>query len=129
MKAMGLRHSMPFGDFLEVVASTRDDDLDVHLLPQSSILCLNGELIPNFIGHLETMQEDWIKLQQELSREGLPKLGRLPEKNVRRNSDHRDVQCYFQDSSLVRLVSERYGNDLRIFYGNHSNEQLIKGDI
>ena len=68
MKAMGLRHSMPFGDFLEVVASTRDDDLDVHLLPQSSILCLNGELIPNFIGHLETMQEDWVKLQQELSR-------------------------------------------------------------
>jgi len=65
MKAMGLRHSMPFGDFLEVVASTRDDDLDVHLLPQSSILCLNGELIPNFIGHLETMQEDWVKLQQE----------------------------------------------------------------
>lgn len=129
MKAMGLRHSMPFGDFLEVVASTRDDDLDVHLLPQSSILCLNGELIPNFIGHLETMQEDWIKLQQELSREGLPKLGRLPEKNVRRNSDHRDVPRYFQDPSLVRLVSERYGNDLSIFYGNHSNEQLIKGDI
>tara|TARA_B100000674_G_scaffold89552_1_gene62098 strand:+ start:1999 stop:2694 length:696 start_codon:yes stop_codon:yes gene_type:complete len=129
MKAMGLRHSMPFGDFLEVVASTRDDDLDVHLLPQSSILCLNGELIPNFIGHLETMQEDWIKLQQELNREGLPKLGRLPEKNVRRNSDHRDVPRYFQDSNLVRLVSERYGNDLSIFYGNHSNEQLIKGDI
>lgn len=129
MKAMGLRHSMPFGDFLEVVASTRDDDLDVHLLPQSSILCLNGELIPNFIGHLETMQEDWIKLQQELSREGLPKLGRLPEKNVRRNSDHRDVPRYFQDSNLVRLVSERYGNDLSIFYRNHSNEQLIKGDI
>ena len=129
MKAMGLRHSMPFGDFLEVVASTRDDDLDVHLLPQSSILCLNGELIPNFIGHLETMQEDWIKLQQELSREGLPKLGRLPEKNVRRNSDHRDVPHYFQDPNLVRLVSERYCNDLSIFYGNHSNQQLIKGDI
>ena len=129
MKAMGLRHSMPFGDFLEVVASTRDDDLDVHLLPQSSILCLNGELIPNFIGHLETMQEDWVKLQQELSREGLPKLGRLPQKNVRRNSDHRDVPRYFQDPNFVRLVSQRYGNDLKIFYGNRSNEQLIQGDF
>ena len=129
MKAMGLHHSMPFEDFLEVVASTRDEDLDVHLLPQSSILCLNGQLIPNFIGHLETMQEDWENLQQELSREGLPKFGRLPQKNVRRQSDHHDIPRYFKDPNSVRLASERYGNDLNIFYGNCSNEQLIKGDI
>ena len=129
MQAMGLEHSMPFGDFLSVVAATSDDDLDIHLLPQSSILCLNGELIPNFIGHLETMQEDWENLQQELSREGLPKLGRLPQKNVRRKSNHHDIPRYFKDPNSVRLVSERYGNDLNIFYGNCSNEQLIKGDI
>ena len=129
MKAMGLRHSMPFGDFLEVVAATRDEYLDVHLLPQSSILCLNGQLIPNFIGHLETMQDDWVNLQQELSREGLPKLGRLPQKNVRRNSDHHDIPHYFQDPKFVRLVSERYGNDLNIFYGNRIKKQLIEGDI
>ena len=127
MKAMGLNHSMPFGDFLEIVASTRDEDLDVHLLPQSSILCLDGQLIPNFVGHLETMQKDWRNLQQQLNREGLPKLGRLPEKNVRRGSDHRDVPHYFEDPSFIRLVTDRYGNDLETFYGNQSNEQLIRG--
>ena len=36
MQAMGLVHSMPFGSFLDVVASTSDDKLDIHLLPQSS---------------------------------------------------------------------------------------------
>ena len=128
MKSMGLRHSMPFGEFLEVVAATRDEDLDVHLLPQSSILCLNGQLIPNFVGHLETMQMDWANLQQQLNREGLPKLGQLPEKNVRRSQDHRDVPLYFQDPIFARIVADRYGNDLNTFYANQSNKQLIEGD-
>ena len=128
MKAMGLSHSMPFGDFLHIVASTQDEDLDVHLLPQSSILCLDGQLIPSFVGHLETMQEDWIALQRQLRREHLPKLGRLPEKNVRRGSDHRDVPRYFQDPSFVRLVADRYGDDLEYFYRNQSNDQLIQGN-
>ena len=129
MKAMGLRHSMPFGDFLHVVASTKDDDLDVHLLPQTSILCLAGQLIPNFIGHLETMDRDWAALQQQLRRERLPQLGGLPEKNVRRGSDHRDVPRYFEDPGFVRLVTDRYGDDLECFYGAQSNEQLIQGHV
>ena len=128
MKAMGLSHSMPFGDFLNVVASTKDDDLDVHLLPQTSILCLEGQLIPNFVGHLESMDQDWVALQHQLRREGLPQLGGLPEKNVRRGSDHRDVPRYFQDPGLIRLVADRYGDDLECFYRNQSNEQLIQGN-
>ena len=112
MQAMGLEHSMPFGDFLSVVAATSDDDLDIHLLPQSSILCLKGQLIPNFVGHLETMGQDWALLQQLLRRERLPQLGKLPEKNVRCNANDRDVPRYFEDPGLVRLVAERYGNDL-----------------
>ena len=127
MQAMGLEHSMPFGDFLSVVAATSDDDLDIHLLPQSSILCLKGQLIPNFVGHLETMGQDWALLQQLLRRERLPLLGKLPEKNVRRNANDRDVPRYFEDPGLVRIVAERYGNDLECFYGDQTTEQLIQG--
>ena len=127
MQAMGLEHSMPFGDFLSVVAATSDDDLDIHLLPQSSILCLKGQLIPNFVGHLETMGQDWALLQQLLRRERLPQLGKLPAKNVRRNTNDRDVPRYFEDPGLVRIVAERYGNDLECFYGDQTAEQLIQG--
>ena len=128
MQAMGLVHSMPFGSFLDVVASTSDDKLDIHLLPQSIILCLERQLIPNFVGHFETMDQDWRSLQQQLRREGLPKLGALPEKNVRRVSDHRDVPDYFKDPGLVRIVTERYGDDIELFYGNKTTEQLIQGE-
>ena len=128
MQAMGLVHSMPFSSFLDVVASTSDDKLDIHLLPQSIILCLNRQVVPNFIGHLETMDQDWRSLQQQLRREGLPKLGALPEKNVRRVSDHRDVPEYFKDPGLIRIVTERYGDDIELFYGDKTTEQLIKGE-
>ena len=128
MQAMGLVHSMPFGSFLDVVASTSDDKLDIHLLPQSIILCLERQLIPNFVGHLETMDQDWRSLQQQLRREGLLELGALPKKNVRRVSDHRDVPDYFKDPGLIRIVTERYGDDIELFYGNKTTEQLIQGE-
>ena len=128
MQAMGLVHSMPFGSFLDVVASTSDDRLDIHLLPQSKILCLDGQLIPNFVGHLETMDQDWRALKLQLRRESLPDLGELPEKNVRRGSDHRDVASYYKDPCYVRSVIDRYGDDLELFYANQTTEQLIRGE-
>ena len=128
MKAMGLVHSMPFGSCLDVVESTSDDELDIHLLPQSTILCHERQLVPNFVGCLETMYQDWSDLQPILRREGIPDLGALPEKNVRRSLDYRDVADYFKDPGLVRIVSKRYGDDLECFYGHKTTEQLIKGE-
>ena len=126
MKAMGLSHSMPFSSFLEVVASTDDEKLDVHLLPQSKILCLNGQLIPSFIGRLETIDEDWSSLQKRLRRERLPNLGELPEKNIRRATDTQDLSHYFEDPGFVRIVCERYRDDIERFYGNKSTQELIQ---
>ena len=126
MQSMGLTHGMPFGDFLSVVASTSDENLDVHLLPQCTILCIDGQLIPNFIGHLETMREDWEALQKAMLREGLPSLGNLPEKNVRRSADHGDVIHYFKDPGLIKTVVNRYGEDIERFYAGQTIEQLIK---
>ena len=126
MKRMGLFHSMPFSTFLEVVASTSDDKLDIHLLPQSKILCLDGQIIPNFIGHLETIDEDWSLLQKMLRQENIPILGELPQKNVRRDSESRDIPHYFKDAGLIRLVTERYKEDFEKFYGNKNIDDLIR---
>ena len=126
MKSMGLTHAMSFGSFLEIVASTNDDELDIHLLPQSKILCLDGQLIPNFVGRLETIDEDWSTLQKTLRRERLPSLGKLPGKNVRRLPGKQDIQNYFEDSGLIRIITERYGEDIERFYGNKRIEELTR---
>ena len=107
MQAMGLSHGMVFSDFLKCIAATMDAAIDVHLLPQSSILCLDGQLIPSFIGRMETMETDWQRLETRLKQERIPPLGPLPEKNRRRGDDHTDVSQYFADSGLVQLVVDR----------------------
>ena len=129
MYAMGLSHNMGFPAFLECIAGTVDSAMDVHLLPQSSILCLDGQLIPNFIGRLESMATDWQQLETCMKRERLPSLGNLPEKNRRRSDDHSDVSQYFADPGLVQLVVERYGDDLDLFYGNVDLQDLSRGQL
>ena len=88
----------------------------MHLLPQSNIH-LDGQLIPSFIGRLETMESDWQQLQRRLRQERLP-TRQSSRKNRRRGDDHSDVVQYFEDSELVHLVADRYDNDLKLFYSD-----------
>ena len=127
MQKMGLTHAMPFNDFLDVVADTSDEALDVHLLPQSSILCLDQQLIPSFVGRMETMTEDWKRLKHQLRRESLPNPGNLPQKNVRRGDNHRDVPIYFNDPGLVRIATQRYSLDFDLFYNDKTLDELVRG--
>ena len=63
MQRMGLQRHMPFEAFLDVVVATPDQDLDVHLVPQSSILCVDDLPVPGFIGQMEAMPEHWQQLR------------------------------------------------------------------
>ena len=128
MHAMGLRHDMPFAEFLHRVVETPDDLLDVHLLPQASILCIDGKLIPSFVGQMEQMQSHWESLQRRLRRERLPDLGAIPRKNVRRGDKRDDLRELFSDPGLVRLVVDRYGDDISTFYSRSSVQELISGE-
>jgi len=128
MQRMGLERQMPFRCFLEVVAATADADLDVHLLPQSSILCVEGVPVPGFIGQMEAMAEHWQLLRQRMRQAGLPALGKLPSKNVRRAGGS-DLGQYFSDDSLITLARDRYQQDVEVFYGDYPLEQLARGEL
>ena len=128
MKGMGLSHNMPFRQFIEIISNTDDEQLDVHLLPQSSILCYQGTLVPSFIGQIEQITNHWSALQTLLKRERIPELGNLPEKNVRRGDNHSDLTRYYSDPAVVDLVKQRYKDDIVNFYGNVSVTQLISGE-
>ena len=128
MHAMGLRHDMPFAEFLQRVVETPDEQMDVHLLPQASMLCVDGQLIPSFVGQMEQMAMHWKALQVWLRRERLPELGSIPSKNVRRGDDRDDLRQLFSDPGLVRLVEDRYADDLATFYPTRSIQELISGE-
>ncbi|MEO1001858.1 MAG: sulfotransferase family protein [Cyanobacteria bacterium J06638_7] len=126
MERMGLERHMPFERFLKVVADTPDEDLDVHLLPQSTILSLNGAPVPCFIGKLEAMTQHWQLLRRRLRQWGLPALGRLPSKNVRRGFDN-ELSSYFTTDESIRIAQSRYQLDLELFYPEQSLDALAHG--
>jgi hypothetical protein len=126
MERMGLERGMPFERFLEVVIHTADADLDVHLLPQSTILCHEGVPVPSFIGKLEAINEHWRALRRRLRQWGLPPLGRLPAKNVRRDGNT-DLSGYFHNPQLIDLVLERYRQDVELLYADQPLDQLAQG--
>lgn len=125
MERMGLERHMSFERFLEVVADTADERLDVHLLPQSSILSLEGLAIPRFIGKMEAMDSHWQLLQRRMRQAGLPAVGNLPQKNVRRK-DTSDLPEYFSNQRLIHLAADRYSLDLSLFYGDNEIESLAR---
>lgn len=124
MEAMNLYHGMPFDEFVRTLARTPDDKMDIHLLPQASILKIDGQLIPKFVGRLENIQEDWRKLAETMAEKGLPTLGKLPSKNVRRKKSE-DVVAYYESSEILELIHERYRDDIETFYAGVAISDLV----
>ena len=127
MLKMGLKRQMPFELFLEVVAVTPDQDLDIHLLPQSKILCLESQPIPNFIGKIEAIKDHWQLLQKRLNQAGLPNIGSLPHENVRRKHTA-DLSKYYTNHKCIALATSRYAEDIKIFYHKDDPKELASGN-
>lgn len=124
MRTMNLNLGMSFEEFVQVLAKTPDDELDIHLLPQSSILKFENRIIPKFVGRLENIKEDWEILGKVMAAEGVPTLGKLPSKNVRRK-DSDVITSYFESKEIIDLVHERYKDDIDTFYPEVSITDLI----
>ena len=127
MKLMGLYHSMPFEEFIYKVCGTESDNLDNHVRPQAEILLAENKIVPKFVGRMEHIDTHWKQLRKRMKLEGLPPLGLLPHKNVRRNNK-KDIADYFKKSELVDLVLARYAVDFKRFYGPYNVDQLLFGD-
>jgi hypothetical protein len=117
---------MSFCGFLEILADTAEEELDVHLLPQSSMLCASGIPIPGFVGKMEAMAEHWKLLRRRMQQAGLPALGKLPNKNVRRSGDD-NLSSYFQNDLLIERAWRRYRNDVELFYSEQDIDQMARG--
>ena len=127
MKHMGLYHGMPFDEFIHLVCTSDRDKMDNHVRPQSEILITEKKLVPKFVGRIEHINHHWKLLKKRLKLEGLPPLGRLPQKNVRRDN-HADIRDHFNSTALIDKVLERYAVDFKRFYADYTVDKLIYGD-
>jgi dermatan 4-sulfotransferase 1 len=126
MIRMGMKPRMPFDDFVRTLVLIEDRDMDVHLIPQSEILAIGNKVIPKFVGRFESLARDWQALAEEMTELGLPALGQLPAKNVRREGQE-NLLDYFSDPELIHLVKKKYAKDLELFYAGVTESDLITG--
>ena len=128
MLDMGLVSQMAFSEFVDRVCNCADEELDIHLLPQSTILCAGERLVPKFVGRLEQIDDHWAALRRRMRRAGLPTLGKLPEKN-RRRENLGDLSEYFCSDALIEKVASRYQRDIRMFYADIGIDKLAKNNL
>ena len=125
MLNMGITHGMSFETFLDILIDTPYKKFDVHVLPQSQILCIGNQIVPKFVGRVEQIDDHWADLRSILASRGIEVMQSLPQKNVRR-SDRRGLQSHFSSDSLIEKTMKIYGNDVRLFYNDVSVDHLIQ---
>ena len=118
---------MPFKEFIELVCKADPAEMDNHIRPQAEILITDKKIVPKFVGRMEHIDDHWKRLRNRMKLEGLPTLGLLPQKNVRRD-DRKDIGSYFKTSTLIDQVLVRYAIDFKRFYGDYSIDKLILGE-
>lgn len=108
---------MSFADFVHLVSRIPEWLADSHFKSQYAMLFRFGRQIPDFIGHFETLEQDWHTLSQE---RGLPA---LTKKNV---STLRDWRTYYSDKAVVQRVARRYHRDLVHFGYEQDYVELLR---
>ena len=127
MKRMGLHHGMSFASFIQTVCDADPLMMDNHVRPQAEMLTTSNKLVPKFVGRMEHINDHWRRLRGRMKLEGLPTLGSLPMKNVRREG-RSDIRDLFASSALIDQVLERYEQDFKRFYGMYSIDSLLNGE-
>jgi len=127
MQRMGLFHGMAFEQFIACLGSIEPELMDNHVRPQADLLFCENALVPKFVGRMEHMRSHWRKLRHRMALEGLPAVGRLPFKNVRRRG-RSDIHSLFSSTALIDRVLCMYERDFQTFYRDYSVEQLLQGD-
>jgi hypothetical protein len=124
MLKMGIKHGMPFPDFLSVLTNTALDEFDVHVIPQNQLLCIGNSIVPKFVGRVEQINNHWAALRVILARRQIEVMESLPQKNVRRN-ERVGLENYFYKDSLIDKALKLYSKDIDLFYANISIDDLI----
>jgi hypothetical protein len=112
-----------FDQFLGAVINTPDRLADVHFTSQWHLLSHRGKLVPQFIGHFESLEQDYQYIYQKIGEISGTNLGKLPRKNIQREPNS-DYLQYYNPSSLKAAVN-RYSKDIMLFYPEKKLLQLI----
>jgi hypothetical protein len=98
-----------FDDFVKNWFDKNDSQSFSHFLPQCWYVCSSeGELLVDFVGHFENLEEDYAYIRQRIGgRSKLPHIN----KSIRAKTDYRE---YYSEESK-RIVADVYREDVAMF--------------
>lgn len=103
-----VKHNIPLGisfdEFVARVADISDTTADRHFKSQAWFLTHNGSVIPQYVGKLETFENDWELLYQ--------RFGVVLPKQLNRSSTHSPLAM---SDKCRQLIIDRYRDDFRLF--------------
>lgn len=102
-------YNMSFEDFIKTLCDMEDKDINYHFAPQKLFLYENNELMCDFVGKVENIQNDWKKLSEKF---GLPPIKHFANTGIGNN-----YEKYYTDE-MKELVLERFKDDFIKFNYN-----------
>lgn len=111
---MGLSSGQSFADFVARVAAVPDAESDIHVRSQWSILSHDNHLVPDFIGRVETIAQDWDHVRFETRLRCGVDPGPLARINMRARA-RPDIASSLP-TDLLAKIHARYEQDFQLFY-------------
>jgi hypothetical protein len=108
------RPGMPFEEFAKLICMLPDNRTEKHFRSQSYFLKHEGQLIPDFVGRLEQIEQDWPALQEAMGIQ-------LQLQHINK-TDNLDYRSYYPDTDIRDCVGNRYVDDINIFGYEFDNE-------
>lgn len=108
----GLRHNMPFKDFVYWLCQSSEGDdstADRHWISQYQFIRNEGRWMIDYIARFENLKEDWNQICDKLDINP-PELHNYSLKTSRSPTSYR---AYYS-SDLQELIAERYSEDIRL---------------
>ena len=100
------RVGMSFEQFAEITCGFSDQETEKHFKSQCYFLVRNGVVVPDFVGRLESMQEDWARLME---------MGKLTDSIGHWNKSRHGHYSEFYNERLKNMVADRYRDDIETF--------------
>ena len=101
------RLDMPFEEFAELICTLPDKRTEKHFRSQSYFLKQGGRLIPDFVGHLEQINQDWPALEEKMGT-------RLQLRHLTKTVSS-DYSSYYSNAGIRDQVGDRYAEDISTF--------------
>jgi len=116
-EARGFVAGMSLTDYVLKIMDTPDIECDKHYVPQAFRLGTDdGRLVPNWIGKMEKLPHDWVKLTDLLT-ERTGEDCKWPLRWMKKRKHYRQrIGVDIDSDRLKELVKQRYLRDYQLFY-------------